>query len=502
MSGLKPKLLLFSHICSPEFVTGAEKLLILFARELIHRFHCVLVVPGEGIIAERAREIGIRVMVLEIPLGISLYTAAPTIAEEIENLKKHPSWNKLRSLLADERPSYVWVNTTVHPLPAIAAKSLGIPTIWTLMETIMDTPYRDAAIGFIASHSDVIIGISHTTLNPLQGKQGMARTFMLPPYLDREALLPGSWPHYRASMRQQFGWGENHRVAGYIAASIYTSKGLEPFIQAMLPIAAADDRARFLIIGNPVDEAYYRNCQTLVHTSGYADRFVFHPFVEQIQQVFPAMDVVVVSSLVQEGFGMTALEGLVFGKGVVAFASGGLSETLTVTGNEMFLASTGDVAGLTARVNLLLGNDELRNGIGQRNAQAAQSVFGIEAFRARLDGLMALLPLPAWVQSSLLRGSGPTVYLVENGSRRPFVSEKAFLRRGYRFEDVNVVSDEDLLRLPAGVPIVEIKNLRSVRRRRRKKIRSRTLKRRQIGQRRRRVVRRRKSGRKAKSKRR
>lgn len=502
MSGLKPKLLLFSHICSPVFVTGAEKLLILFARELIHRFHCVLVVPTEGIIAERAREIGIRVIVLEIPLSISLYTAAPTIAEEIENLKKHPSWNKLHTLLADERPSYVWVNTTVHPLPAIAAKSLGIPTIWTLMETIMDTPNRDTAVGFIASHSDVIIGISHTTLNPLQGQQGMARTFMLPPYLNHEEMHPGSWLHHRISLRQQFGWGENHRVAGYIAATIYPSKGLEQFIQAMLPIAAADVRARFLILGNPVDETYYRNCQTLVHTSGYADRFVFHPFVEQIQQVFPAMDVVVVSSLVSEGFGMTALEGLAFGKGVVAFASGGLSEILTVTGNEMFLASTGDVAGLTARTNLLLGNDELRNAIGQRNAQAAQSVFGIEAFRARLEVLMALLPPAGWIQSSLLRGSGPTVYLVENGSRRPFVSEKAFLRRGYRFEDVNVVSDEGLLLLPAGAPILEIKKLRSVKRRRRKINLSKTLKRRQIGQRSRRVVRGRKTGRKAKSKRR
>jgi glycosyltransferase involved in cell wall biosynthesis len=502
MSGVKPKLLLFSHICSPMFVTGAEKLLLLFTRELIHRFHCVLVVPGEGIIADRAREIGIRVIVLEIPLGISLYTATPTIAEEIEGLKKHPNWSKLRSLLADERPSYVWVNTSVHPLPAIAAKSLGISTIWTLMETIMETPNRDAAVDFITSHSDVIIGISHTTLLPLQGKQGMAKTFMLPPYLNRDELHPGSWLHHRISLRQQLGWGENHRVLAYIAATIYPSKGLEEFIQAMLPIAAADARARFLVIGNPVDEAYYQNCQTLVQMSGYADRFVFHPFAEQIQQVFPAIDVVVVPSLVTEGFGMTALEGLVFGKGVVAFASGGLTETLTVTGNETFLASTGDVAGLTARVSLLLSNDELLNEVGQRNAQAAQSIFGVEAFRARLDELMALLPFYSGIQNSLLRGSGLTVYLVEDGTRRPFISEKAFLQRGYRFEDVKVVSDEVLHRLPTGASIFEMKNLRSVRRRRRKKGQARTRKRGQIGQRRRRLARRKKTVRKAKSKRR
>jgi glycosyltransferase involved in cell wall biosynthesis len=500
MSGIKPKLLLFSHICSPVFVTGAEKLLLLFARELIRRFHCVLVVPQEGIVAQKAREIGIRVIVLDIPLCISLYTAAPTATVEIEELKKHPSWNRLHSLLAEERPSFVFVNTSVHPLPAIAAKSLGIPTIWALMETIMDTPNRDAAAAFIASQSDVVIGISHTTLQPLQGVHGAVKMFMLPPYLDREELLPGNWPYYRAHMRQQFGWNENHRVAGFIAATIYANKGLEPFIQAMLPIAASDARARFLVIGNPVDETYYQNCQTLVQMSGFADRFIFHPFVDQIQHIYPAIDVVVVPSLVSEGFGMTALEGLLFGKGVVAFASGGLTEILTSTGNETFLASTGDVSGLSTRVNLLMSNDGFLHAVGQRNADMARNVFGVEAFRLKLEEMLAaLLPNPALIHNSLLRGSGPTVYLVENGKKRPFVSEKAFLQRGYRFEDVNLVLDEELFWLPSGQLIVET---RSAKRKRRRKKTSRIRKKRNAASRRRRLVRRRKTGRKALRKRR
>jgi glycosyltransferase involved in cell wall biosynthesis len=500
MNGIKPKLLLFSHICIPMYFTGAEKLLLLFARELIRRFHCVLVVPQEGIIAERARAIGIRVIVLDIPLCVSLYTAAPTITAELEELKNHPSLNRLHSLLAEERPSCVFVNTCVHPLPAIAAKSLGIPTIWALMETIMDTPNRDTAAAFIASQSDVVIGISHTTLQPLLGVQGAVKMFMLSPYLDREELLPGSWPYYRAHMRQQFGWNENHRVAGFIAATIYPNKGLEQFIQAMLPIAASDARARFLVFGNPVDGTYYLNCQTLVQMSGYADRFIFHPFVEHIQQIIPAMDVVVVPSLVSEGFGMTALEGLLFGKGVVAFASGGLTEILTSTGNENFLAIPGDVSGLSARVNLLMNNDGFLHEVGQRNAVMAQNVFGVEAFRLRLEEMLAmLLPNPALIHNSLLRGSGRTVYLVENGKKRPFVSEKAFLQRGYRFEEVTLVLDQELFWLPSGDMIVET---RSAKRKRRRKKTSRIRKKRNAASRRRRLVRVRKTGRKALRKRR
>lgn len=43
---------------------------------------------------------------------------------------------------------------------------------------------------------------------------------------------------------------------------------------------------------------------------------------------YTAMDIVVIPSMVKEGFGMTALEGLYFAKPVIAFNQGGLSELM------------------------------------------------------------------------------------------------------------------------------------------------------------------------------
>ncbi|MFC5405502.1 glycosyltransferase [Cohnella soli] len=454
--GNKPKLLLFSHICSPEFVTGAEKLLLLFLREMVHRFHCVLVVPQEGAISEKAKEAGARIVVLDIPLCISIYTASPTITEEIEAMKNHPSWGRLHGLLAEERPDCVLVNTSVHPLPAIAAKAMGFPVMWSLMETIMDRPGRAEAVNLVTSCSDKIIGISHATLEPILAHVPQAPTFMLPPYLIREELLPGSWAYHRLRLRKQYGWGEYNRVTGFMAATIYANKGLEQFIRAMLPIAQTDVKARFLIVGNSADDAYYRSCQKLVAQSGYGDRFLFLPFAEQIQHAFPVMDVVVVPSLVAEGFGMTALEGMLFGKGVVAFASGGLKEILAATGNEEYLVPTGDTNVLTERVYRLLSNDGLLRAVSVRNAATSQHVFGVAAFRARLNELMEQLPVASGViRSSVWRGSGPTVFLIENGVKRPFVSELSFLQRGYLFEQVSVVPDEELAGIPLGPNILE-----------------------------------------------
>lgn len=498
MNGAKPKLLLFSHICSPVFVTGAEKLLFLFTREMVRRFECVMVVPQQGAIAEKVRALGVRTIVLDIPLCISIYTAAPTILEELEAMKRHSSWGRIHALLAEERPDYVLVNTSVHPLPALAAKSMGIPTIWAMMETIMDRPGRNVSVPLIAANSDMVVGISHSTLQPIQKLAPTAQTFMLPPYLVRDELLPNSWAYHRLRLRQQYGWGEYHRVAGYLAATIYTSKGLEQFVNAMLPIASSDVRARFLIIGNSADDTYYRNCQKIAQQSGYGDRFLFLPFAEQIQHAFPVMDVLVVPSLVAEGFGMTALEGLMFGKGVVAFASGGLSEILTATGNEEFLVNTGDVNGITERVNMLLSNEGLLKAVGDRNTQSSQQVFGVEAFRSRLDALIEQLPhSPGYQRSSLWRGSAPTVYLVEHGTKRPFASESAFLHRGYRFEEVTEVPDHDLNVLPSGHPIKDVVQQNSVRAGRKKRSHSRSRSKRGSGKRRTRPVRGRKAGKKA-----
>lgn len=458
MNGAKPKLMIFSHICSPVFVTGAEKLLLLFTREMVRRFQCIMVVPQIGAIAEKARELGVKVVVQDIPLCISLYTSAPTIPQEIAAMQRSPSWGRIHALLAEERPDCVLVNTSVHPLPALAAKAMGIPTVWVLMETVMDRPSKPLSVGLIASNCDIVVGISHSTLQPIHEFAPGARTFMLPPYLIRDELLPGSWPYHRMRLRQQYGWGEHHRVAGFMAATIYANKGLEQFVNAMLPIAASDGWARFLVLGKSADDAYYRHCQKLVWDSGFADRFLFLPFADQIQHAYPVMDVVVVPSLIAEGFGMTALEGLMFGKGVVASASGGLTEILNATGNPDYLVPPGDVGKLTERVNALLGNAALLRAVGERNMQTSQQVFGVEAFRQRLADLIAQLPqTPVLARGSLWRGSAHTVFLVENGVKRPFASEAAFLQRGFRFEDVTEVPDEDLHRLPTGSTLFEQK---------------------------------------------
>ena len=461
----RPKMLLFSHLCSEGYITGAEKLLILFAKEWRRHFDCVLVVPREGVIAAQARALGIPVIIFEIPLNTALYFASPFAGIHFNALKQQMVYQRLQALLVRERPSCVFVNTAVHPLPAAAAKSLGIPVIWSLMEAIRPSPHRRVTLDIIAGCSDIIAGISQAVLQPFKSHPAAAKTFVLTPYADLEGLNPDAWPHLRAVIRASQGWTEGECVFGYVTGTIYPQKGLEAFVRAAIKLKN-DPRARFFVAGNPVDRDYWLSCQALIRQAGMEDRFRWLLFEENLELIYPAVDVVVVPSIMPEGFGMTALEAMVFGKPVIAFASGGLAEILEATGNGEFLVEPGNVAGLAAKMQWLMDNPSHRTFVGEHSRAAAQTVFGVHVLRYQQDLLVARLPIVANPPSPLVRGSGKTVYLLEDGRRRPFRTQQGFLFRGFRFEDVRVIPDRELHRYRLGRPMDGGTGVRSTVRRR------------------------------------
>ncbi|MGG1312117.1 glycosyltransferase family 4 protein [Cohnella laeviribosi] len=459
----RPKLLIFSHLSNEVHATGAEKLLLVFAKELQRLFECALVVPKEGAVSRQARDVGLRTAVLGIPLCFAMKNGETRLERELEAMRRHPVWDRLIELLQRERPAYVWVNTCVHPLPAMAAKALGIPVIWALMETIeadsgRDGPGRPKAAAVISAYSDAIVGISLATLAPFGPESGLKKAIVLPPFRSPDDLEPANWLSSRSRLRRSNGWAEHHRVAGFVASMLHPQKGLKEFVQAMIPLALQDPELRLLIAGGAADDdAYVRSCLELARGAGLAHRFAWVRYTEQIESLYPALDLVVVPSLAEAGFGMPALEGMLFGKPVVAFASGGLTELMRATGNQDYLVAPGDIAGLTKAAAELLASEALRLEVGRRSMRMAQRVYGVEAFRERLDALRAVLPMPEEPLSGLVRGIGPTVYLLEKGRKRPFPSPRALIEGGFRFEDVRAIPNEKLALIPLGLPMDEPK---------------------------------------------
>jgi len=452
MRTTKPSIFVFSHLCSPQYVTGAEKLLLFMVREMQAVYDCTLIVPGEGLIAAKARAAGVQVIVLPLPLVVSFYLGLPHLFDELREKLRDPAWGMLVRLLEARRPDAILVSTVVHPLPAVAAKAFGIPVLWAVMETIQDTEYAAATAGFISAHADRIIGISASTLRPFQAPEHQAKSFVLPPSWHMEDLAPDDWETNRGSLRRALGIDEGQPLIGYVASSIYENKGFHHFMEMALRLSNRYPAARYVAVGNPVDQPYFDRTLDLARNQGKLGLFRWIRFEERIERLFPAMDALVVPSLAAEGFGMTALEGMIFGKAVVSYASGGLAEIHEATGNMAYAVQPGDIGGLAAQVGSLIERGQLA-AVGERNRQAAAQAFGIESYRERLMTLLGQFRPGAGLPVRLVRGGVPTVYLREGGVLRPYASEQAFFDSGNKFEDVQQVPDEWIDALPKGEPI-------------------------------------------------
>jgi len=90
---------------------------------------------------------------------------------------------------------------------------------------------------------------------------------------------------------------------------------------------------------------------------------------------------------------MTALEGMAFGKPVVAYDSGGLQEILQAAGCGDNLVPAADINALADRVNAILAQPGLAFEIGIQARERVEAIYGPVAYRARLNGLAEMWSL-------------------------------------------------------------------------------------------------------------
>lgn len=462
LSGVK--IMLFSHICSSSFITGAEKYLLMLTSELNRRFGCTLVVPAEGVLLQEAKQRGLRTIVQPIPLVWSLLKPEENVVQELkDNIRRH-AHSEIVNLLHIEQPDLVIVNTVVNPMPAAAAKALGIPVAWLITETMAGQTGKLQAVRWIDRYTDWIIGISDSALQPFR-KEGLnGKLTLLPPTWQEEKVQPEQWPYYRQLKRSELGIEQDKRVIGYISSSLYPEKGLEHFVQMALEVCAQVPDAMFLIVGNAAHQEYVERCERRIQESGYAGRFHRLAFEPNMEKLYPAMDFIVIPNLIEEDFEMTALEGLVFGKQVIAYRTGGLEEILRTTGHASGLVEKGDAAALTLKMLQKLSSEQQL----QISRQEAEEAFGYAAYNRRLSRLcfrfqskcsrrlaeLNASPMPSLLMNMVYKSDAASVvFLLENGVKRPFASSDAFQYYKYRWSDIQRVTDPMLHRYPTSAPI-------------------------------------------------
>jgi glycosyltransferase involved in cell wall biosynthesis len=387
----RKKLMIFSHVCNAKNMTGAEKLLLFLARKLNVYFECVLVVPLEGKLAQMARASGIRTKQLYNPLLYEMCAPFEGLQAKADLLAYSFDGKAILSFLQEENCDFVFVNTCVNVVPAMMAKHLGIPVIWHITETVPEQAFRHLTVSMVQKYSDYIVGISEAVLSPYRLGTAPSKVSLLYPSWEQYEYHPERWDTARMSKRKEWGIKEGQTVIGYVSSFLIAQKGPEHFVEAAIELNKKFKQLKFVVIGGELDRHFYRQLKRKIREAECTSKFIFSDYEDAIETAYCAMDIVVVPSLLSEGFGMTAMEAMIVGKPVVSYAAGGLREILESAGSGEYLVGVGDKKQLQAKISSLVEAPNMAKQIGITNQEKVNLVFGPQNYDHQLHSLVATI---------------------------------------------------------------------------------------------------------------
>ena len=173
-----------------------------------------------------------------------------------------------------------------------------------------------------------------------------------------DPTLTVTGPDARAAARAALGLAADAAVVGTVG-NFTAKKDQATLLRAVATLPAGTDRAVLVLVGlGPLED----ELRTLATDLGITERVVFTGSRDDVFALLPAFDVFALSSRF-EGLPIALLEAMASGVAPVATCVGGIPEVIT-DGRDGLLVAPGDAAALAAALAKLLGDDDLRAGIG------------------------------------------------------------------------------------------------------------------------------------------
>jgi glycosyltransferase involved in cell wall biosynthesis len=369
-------------------IGGAEvNLFYLFEGMNRDHFYPVVVVPCEGPLTERLKEIGVRYHIIAQVKFIS--TSTYILGKKIFNpfaviydvLVFLPTMWSLRSFLKKERVNIVHTNSMLaHIYGGIAAKISGVPCIWHMQDIIdskMAFGLAMQSVGFLGGILPKrIISVSNAVEKMFKGKSAQ-KVQVVYNGTDIEKFSPQT---DGTLIRMEFDIAENELVVGMVGR-LTEWKGQREFIKASFLVAKEMERVKFMIVGGTTfsSAAYFEELKQLVHELRLSDKVIFTGFRNDIPNLIAAMDICVLPSVLPDPCPLTLFDYMASGKPVVASHLGGPSEIIE-HGKDGFLVDPEETENIANIVIELLRDKSLRNKIAESARKKIVEQFSIEKF--------------------------------------------------------------------------------------------------------------------------
>lgn len=337
-------------------VGGGEISMLLMLKGLLESDYCdpILAVPGDGEVADRAREFGVEVVELTLP-----------------RLKRQP-WRihravqKAGDVIASVGPDLLHANGSRAMLIAgRAAKKAGLPVIWHVR--VEGSDWLDP---FLERRSDNIIVPSRT----------VSKRFSP----DKVRIVPNPVPlidadHDHEAVRQlRATFANEDEFILLTVGEVSPHKGYSRILEALARLEVRRPW-HLLVVGkeNQLHLGYSQQLQKDALKAGLADRMHLLGFRNDVDQLMLASDLLIHAPDL-EGFGRVFIEAMALGLPVVSTPIGGLAELHEETGYG-WLAKDLDPGSLTRVIEEALEDENARQAFSNDGPKIARSKYSLGA---------------------------------------------------------------------------------------------------------------------------
>jgi glycosyltransferase involved in cell wall biosynthesis len=331
---------------------GGQSQALLTLRGLRERGHEVeLVAAKESPLAIRAAAAGIAVHQVA-RLGLRAWAAGA-----IRGLLKHGRFD-LAHLNEPHALTAAWLAGAHKKLPLVVSRRVAYP----LGQSALARRRYQAAQGILAVSRFVAKSAVGSGV-PAEKVEIVYDGVEVPPPVTAEA-------HQRA--RARWGVSETELLMGCVGY-LLPEKGQEVVVRALSTVRARIPGARLVLAG---DGPCRSKLESLARQQALQDAVIFAGLVEDVEQVYAALDVFVFPSLA-EPLGSSLLAAMAWGLPVLAVASGGVPEFVE-DGSNGLLAAQPDPELLSAGMFRLLSDESLRMRLGQAARRCIAERFSAE----------------------------------------------------------------------------------------------------------------------------
>lgn len=318
-----------------------------------------VIVTEEGVLAERLREMGVPVIVQEIPAVFQLHGL--NVLRSIYRLIRI-SKNLNINLMHTDGPRNTFYASVVTAI-------LKIPLIWHIRVSNKD--YFDRILFCFCDRLILVADGLRSRFSWVKKTEKLVT-------IHNGINLDDFTPSHVKGEESVVPLTEKSKIIIGMVGRVEKPKGQKTLIEACGLLGSMAKNVEILIVGKIIEQDYLEECSQKSSELGIEKNVKFLGYREDINRLLNKMDIFAFTSVAFDAFPRTIIEAMGAGKPVITTDVGGCSEAVKegVTG---FVIPKGDPAALADRISQLVSNRKVRLKMGRAARGRARDLFSIES---------------------------------------------------------------------------------------------------------------------------